>query len=147
MDDEFTAHASIDIDALPDDVWFALTDPAAIACWMAGSRVATDWRAGSPITWSGEFEGHAYEDRGQVLDVAPGTLLRYRHTTPGHDDVPDRDHVVAVRLEGVDENRTRLTLAQDGNPDLDARRGSERHWTSMLDRLKALVEQKPPSPL
>jgi len=147
MDDDLTAHASVDIDALVDDVWFALTDPAAIARWMAGSHVVTDWRPGSPITWSGEFEGVAYEDRGEVLDAAPGTLLRYRHVTPARDDRPERGHVVTVRLEGVDENRTRVSLAQDGNPDVDARRHAERVWTSMLDRLKVLVEQKAPSPL
>lgn len=147
MEEDLTAHASADIDALTDDVWFALTDPAAIARWMMGSQVVTDWRAGSPITWSGEFHGRRYEDRGEVLDVAPGSLLRYRHTSPAHDDAPERSHVVTVRLEGVDENRTRVTLAQDGNPDVEARRHAERNWTAMLDRLKVLVEQRAPSPL
>jgi uncharacterized protein YndB with AHSA1/START domain len=147
MDDELTAHVSVDIDALADDVWFALTDPAAIARWMSGSRVVTDWRPGSPITWSGRFEGRDYEDRGEVLDASPGTLLRFRHVTPARDDAPERSHVVAIRLEGVDENRTRVVLAQDGNSDVDARRHAERNWTAMLDRLKVLVEQKAPSPL
>jgi uncharacterized protein YndB with AHSA1/START domain len=147
MAPDLIATASVDIDALADDVWFAMTDPAAIARWMDGSRVVTDWRPGSPITWSGEHDGRRFEDHGEVLEAAPGTLLKFRQVTPGRDGAPDRAHVVSVRLAGIDENRTRVTLAQDGVADEAGRRQSERHWEAMLGRLKVLVEQKRPSPL
>jgi hypothetical protein len=43
---------------------------------MFGSEVTTDWKPGSPITWKGEFEGRAYEDKGEVIAVEPGRRLR-----------------------------------------------------------------------
>ena len=141
------ATAQVDIDALPDDVWFALTDAAAIRRYMFGAVVASDWRAGSPIRWSGEYEGKAFEYHGEVLEASPGRLLRYTHVTPARDGRPGSAHEVRVELEGIDDVGTRVTLAQDGNGTEDACRHSARQWKKMLDGLKLLVEQKRPSPL
>ncbi len=141
------ATAEVDIDALPDDVWFALTDPAAIRRYMFGTTVASDWRVGSPITWTGEYEGRPYEDHGEVLEASPGRLLRYTHVSPARDGRPDNVHEVCIALEGVDEVGTRVTLSQDGNDGEDACRHAARQWTKMLDGLKLLVEQKRRSPL
>ena len=58
------AVAETEVNAKPDEVWSALTDPDAIEQYMFGSRVETDWKEGSPIVWKGEYEGESYEDRG-----------------------------------------------------------------------------------
>ena len=57
------AVAETEVNAKPDEVWSALTDPDAIEQYMFGSRVETDWKEGSPIVWKGEYEGESYEDR------------------------------------------------------------------------------------
>jgi uncharacterized protein YndB with AHSA1/START domain len=147
MHDELVAEAWIDIDALADDVWFALTDPAAISRYMFGARVDSDWRVGSPIVWTGEMDGRPFEDRGRVLEAAPGRLLRYTHV-PGdaRPDDPDACHVVTVSLAG-DEGRTHVTLTQEGVGDEEERRHSEQTWSRVLEGLKDLVEQRRPSPL
>ena len=141
------ATAEVDIDALPDDVWFALTDPAAIRRYMFGALVESDWRVGSPIRWSGEYEGQPFEDHGVVLEAAPGRLLHYTHVTPARDGRPENTHEVRISLSGTDDVGTRVTLAQDGNASEDERRHAARNWKKMLDGLKLLVEQKRPSPL
>ena len=146
MDDHLLATATIDIDALADDVWFALTDPAATARYLFGTRVDTDWRVGSPITWSGVIDGERYEDHGEVLEAAPGRLLRYVHVSSARGDTPEAAHEVTIALQGVDGNLTRVTLTQDGNRSLDARRHSARTWNTVLQGLKLLVEQRRPSP-
>jgi hypothetical protein len=33
---------------------------------MFGATVETDWRPGSAITWSGEYNGQRYRDKGQT---------------------------------------------------------------------------------
>ena len=57
---------------------------------MHGTNLATDWKVGSPITWSGEWKGTPYVDKGTVLEVEPGRRLAYTHWSPmgGSEDRP-----------------------------------------------------------
>jgi uncharacterized protein YndB with AHSA1/START domain len=64
MTQTYSASTSVDIDAAPEAVWHALTDPAAIARYMHGTAVETDWSEGSPVFWRGEWQGTRYEDKG-----------------------------------------------------------------------------------
>ena len=57
MPTNLIATASVSIDAAPDRVWTALTDPDAIRRYMFGSEVTSDWQVGSAITSAGEYEG------------------------------------------------------------------------------------------
>ena len=66
------AVADVDISASPTQVWNALTDPGLIRKYFFGSRVATTWEPGTPIIWSGEYDGEPYEDKGEVLECRPG---------------------------------------------------------------------------
>lgn len=144
--DEPAATVSIDIDANPDDVWFALTDPAAMRRYMFGTVALSDWRVGSPVRWSNEQDGHGCEDHGEVLEAAPGRLLRYTHVATAGQGQPERRHLVTVSLAGVDDVGTRVTLVENGDGDETSRRQSERKWSKILGGLKLLVEQKRPSP-
>ena len=63
------AVAETEIEASPDDVWSALTDPKKIEEYMFGSRVEADWTKGGTIVWKGEYEGKKYEDRGKILEI------------------------------------------------------------------------------
>ena len=70
------ATARTEIEASPQEVWQALTDPALIGKYMFGTHVETDWKPGSPIVWKGEYEGKRYEDKGEIIDFDPGTVCR-----------------------------------------------------------------------
>ena len=136
-----TVTAQVEVSASPGEVWHALTDPELIAEYFFGTRVETTWEPGSPITWSGEFNGHAYQDKGEVVDVVPEQRLVVTHFSPmtGQEDVPENYHRITYRLE-PDADRTRLTLEQDNTP-----AGSEEdfrsNWQTMLDNLKQVVER------
>ena len=69
MSENLLATATVTIDASPERVWAALTDPAIIGKYMFGSTVTSDWEVGSTITYAGEYEGKSYEDHGDILDV------------------------------------------------------------------------------
>jgi uncharacterized protein YndB with AHSA1/START domain len=138
--DGIVAEATTTIAAPATDVWRALTDPDDVRQWMFGTTLATDWREGSPITWSGEWEGTAYEDKGMVLRVDEGRCLQFTHFSPltGQPDVPENYHTVTIDLAGDDPTEVHLT--QDGNDDEQARDHAADNWRMMLDGLRRHTE-------
>jgi uncharacterized protein YndB with AHSA1/START domain len=135
------ATAETDIYASPQRLWTALTEPEQIAAYMGGSRVETTWQAGSPITWSGEYDGHAYQDKGEVLIYEEPHLLSVTHYSPlmGQDDRPENYHTLVYTLTAVGDI-TRLSLTQDGCADEAQAEQFSRNWQQMLEGLKTHVE-------
>src|SRR5690348_4964455 len=123
------ATAEVDISASPGQVWSALTDPEQIAKYMFGSLVETDWTPGGPITWTGEFEGRSYQDKGEVLEVGPRRRLRVTHFSPltGQEDVPENYHEVDYELT-EEGDHVRLTLRQDNNGSEEEAAHSAKNW-------------------
>jgi len=138
---DHVAHAETEISASPQQVWDAMTDPEAISTFMFGSKVETDWEEGSPITWSGEYDGRPFQDKGEILEVVENQRLRMTHFSPlsGEDDVPENHHTLDYRLEDRGAS-TRLTLDQDGNDSAEQAEQFAGNWQMMLDQLKKYVE-------
>ncbi len=136
------AKASVDVQAPPDAVWAALTDPEKIKQYMFGTKVVSDWKEGSPITWKGEWKGKPYEDKGKILALRPKQLFEYSHYSPltGAPDVPESYHTVSIELAEAGSG-TRVILSQDNNPTDEARQHSEQNWKMMLEGLKKMVEK------
>jgi len=135
------AKASIVINATPADVWEALTTPDAIKEYMFGTTVVSDWQVGSPIVWKGEWQGRAYEDKGEILRFDADRCVSYTHYSPltGAPDVPESYHTVTVELLPQDGG-TRVDLEQDNNASDDERAHSEANWKTMLEGLRGYVE-------
>ncbi len=143
MKEDLIAKASIRINASSEKVWKALVSPGAIKQYMFGTEVTSDWREGSPITWKGEWEGKAYEDKGTILQVEPGRLIEYSHFSPlsGLPDKPENYHTVTIELSG-DGSQTNVSLKQNKNETEEARAHSEKNWAMMLAALKQYLEQQ-----
>lgn len=135
------ATADIEIDAPAALVWAALTDPDQIAKYMFGAKVETDWRPGSVITWSGEYQGRAYQDKGEIVEVEPERLLKVTHFSPltGQEDKPENYHTVVYELEPRGD-KTRVVLRQDNNASADEAAHSAANWKVFLAGLKDVVE-------
>jgi uncharacterized protein YndB with AHSA1/START domain len=136
------AQASIVVDASIQEVWDALVDPQAIKQYMFGADVVSEWSEGSPITWSGEWQGRPYEDKGTILEFSPVSRLRYSHFSPlsGLPDVPENYHIVTIELDASGE-WTRVDLSQDNNATPEEQEHSQQNWEAMLAGLKQVVEQ------
>ena len=139
---EYVATAQCEIAAPPEQVWRALTDPELIKKYMFGSEVNTDWQPGSPITWKGEFEGRAYEDKGEIIAVEPGQRLEVTHFSPltGQEDRPENYHRVRYDLQPANAG-TSVRLTQDNSGSAEEAEHSGANWQMMLDGLKKVVEE------
>ena len=136
------ATAQCEIDATPEKVWRALTDPELIKKYMFGSEVRTDWKPGSPITWQGEFEGRKYVDKGEIIAAEPGRRLEVTHFSPltGQEDRPENYHKVSYALQQT-AGGTSVRLTQDNSGSAEEAERFATTWQMMLDGLKKVAEQ------
>lgn len=142
MDSLFTATTRIDIDAVPEKVWEALTTPEIVKQYMFGAEVVSDWKVGSPLIYKGEWEGEPYEDKGTILEIEPCRLLKatYYSALSGLEDKPENYNTVTYALSAKGEGRTRLTVTQTNNPDQHAADQAEENWDMALGAIRDLLE-------
>ncbi len=140
---DLIAKAQINVSATPDKVWDALTDPAKVKQYMFGSDVESDFKKGSKIKFTGEWEGKSFEERGTILAAEPGKLIRYNTFTPqsGKPDVAENYHTITITLNRIGE-QTNVSLEQDNNESEKMTEHSEKNWKMMLEKLKEVVEKK-----
>jgi uncharacterized protein YndB with AHSA1/START domain len=113
-----TGNAEILIDTTIEKVWEALTDPALIKQYFFGTNTKTDWKPGSPITFSGEWKGKTYEDKGTILDFQKYKLIKYSYWS---------------------ENSGIIT--QENIPSEEMKEHSEENWKQVMNNLKKMLEK------
>ena len=142
MEKRYIAKTSITINTTTEKVWKALTTPELIRQYLFGTQVTTDWQVGSPITYRGEWQGKAYEDKGKILEIEPERLLvsTYWSSLTGLADTPENYNTVRYELSG-EGSRTYLTIIQDNNPTQEDASHSEQNWKMVLNTIKQLLER------
>ena len=141
MNNAFPAKATITINAPAPRVWEALTEPSLIKQYLFGTEVTTDWRVGHPITYTGEWDGKQYEDKGEVIEKIVGKLLvtTYWSSLSGLPDIPEYYKTVRYELS-PEGSGTRLTITQDNNDSREDADDSEQNWKMVLEGIKKLLE-------
>ena len=141
MSKGYIAKATITIDAPASKVWQALTSPEMIKQYLFGTQVTTDWQVGSPITYSGVWQGKAYEDKGKILQIEPQKLLvsTFWSALSGLADVPENYNTVSYELSAAG-SATQLTITQDNNATQEDANHSEQNWNMVLEGIKKLLE-------
>jgi len=141
MANDFTAKASVTINAGKEEVWDALTNPAKIKQYFFGTTAISDWKKGSSLKFTGEWEGKTYEDKGMILDTVPGKLFRYTYwSSMGKlDDKPENYMVVTYELVPLGDG-TLLIITQENAASPESRDHSEQNWNWILGELKKFVE-------
>lgn len=131
---------SISINASTAEVWQALTDPAIIEQYFFGSKAQSTWKEGSPVTFTGEWKGQTYQDKGKILKAEPNKILQHTYwSSMGQlEDAPENYIVVTYRLEG-DDKHTELSVTQDKSTNEEESKGL---WKTVLENLKKTVERK-----
>ncbi|MEO6300434.1 MAG: SRPBCC domain-containing protein [Paracoccaceae bacterium] len=127
------------IHASKSQVWDALTIPEIIKTYFFDSTVETDWKPGSPITWSGEYKGKPYKDKGTIEAVEVNNHLSMTHWSPlsGLPDKPENYHTVTFDLEGTPRT-TKVTLTQTNLTGTTPEQ-AKKNWEPVLEGIKTAV--------
>jgi len=141
MDKTYIATASTIINAPASKVWDAITRPELIKKYLFDTDVISDWKVGSPILYRGEWQGKAFEDKGEILEIEPKKRLVSTHWSPlsGVPDLPENYHKVTYELSEND-GATEVTILQDHNASEEEKTHSEANWKAVLDGMKKLLE-------
>jgi uncharacterized protein YndB with AHSA1/START domain len=133
---------SQEINAPVTEVWDALINPEKIKQYLFGTDTHCDWKVGSPIRFTGEWQGKPYEDKGTILAIEKEKLLSYNYWSNFSDvaDVPENYQLVTFRLRQMAE-KTELHLSQQNIRSEEAKTHSAESWQMVLTGLKALVEK------
>jgi uncharacterized protein YndB with AHSA1/START domain len=129
------------IDAPVDEVWRAITSPPLIKRWFFGVDTQSDWKVGSSLVHTGEWQGKPYEDKGTILKIEPPVLLVHTHWSDvsGLPDLPENYQEVTWALSGRN-GQTDLTITERNLPSEEARAASEEGWKLALGGLKELFD-------
>jgi uncharacterized protein YndB with AHSA1/START domain len=141
MNNTFTARATTIINAPVSKVWQALVNPEIIKQYLFNTDVISEWKVGSPILYKGEWQGKAFEDKGQILEIEPERVLKSTHWSPlsGVPDTPENYHTVTYTLAEKGA-RTEVTITQDNNATEEEKAHSEKNWKTVLQGMKELLE-------
>lgn len=142
-------NSQIAINATPEKVWEALTNPDLTQQYMFGCRVSTSWQPGATIDWVGKTEDgkDITYVTGQVVTCKPHGKLVYtvidpfattyphtpeNHLTVTHTLIPQGDATILTASQG------NYTKVADGERRYG--HGAEEGWLQLLTGIKNLVE-------
>jgi uncharacterized protein YndB with AHSA1/START domain len=142
MANKLSVKTGININAPVSKVWQALTDPAMIKEYLFGTNTVSDWKKGSSITYSGEWEGKQYEDKGNIIDIVPEKLLHttYFSSMSGKEDKPENYATVIYEIT-PQNGSTMITITQDNIEDEEGVEHMKKNWGIVLDGMKKLLEK------
>jgi uncharacterized protein YndB with AHSA1/START domain/DNA-binding transcriptional ArsR family regulator len=129
------------IQAPPERVWQAITDPDLSRQYYYRTGVYSDWKAGSPFRYSAG-EGEPDSIVGEIVEIDPPRRLVHSFSFPSApDDAPSR---VTWTLEPRG-SATLLTLVHDEfDGETSTYRSVEHGWVPILSGLKTLLETGKP---
>lgn len=142
MAEKLTARANLVIKAEPAAVWAVIMDPDLVSQAFFGAEVKTDWQEGGPITFSGEWEGKRFEDKGDIVKVEQDKMLQFTHFSPmsGQPDIPENYHLVTFNL-AAKGNGTEVTITQNNAASESEQKHSQENWALVLNSIKELAER------
>jgi uncharacterized protein YndB with AHSA1/START domain len=140
MTDTLTLNTSIN--APKSKVWMALIDPEQVKKYFFGTVLKSDWKVGSAITFSGEWEGKPYLDKGIILQIEKEKILKYNYWSSfsGTEDKPENYATIIYSLEEKD-GQTTIFISQDSIKSKEALDHSEQNWQMIMKSLKELLEK------
>ena len=120
-----------------------MTDPEKIKVYLFGTETITDWKEGSPIIFQGEYQGHKYKDKGNILENNENDILKYNYWSgfSGLEDKAENYCIVTYQIEKLSNKQVKFTWTQEGFANKEGQQHSENSLLGMLEQIKNLVEE------
>ena len=149
MNKDLRLQEAIEMKTTLKELWHMLTDPEEIKAYFWGTEVTTDWKAGSPISFKGEWEHQTYEDKGTIIDIQPEKLIRYNYWSSfwGEDISPDERSIITYQIREISDGFVELMVIQEGFKDEQSLNHSKTNWNGIMNNIKNIIEKKHQSPL
>jgi uncharacterized protein YndB with AHSA1/START domain len=136
---DISHEAQIDIQASPEEVWQALTDPKRTQTYYYGTEILSDWQPGS--RWTSQSGDKLYLE-GELIEVdPPQRIVQTFHVTgdePAAADAPSR---VTWEVSSLGDGLTRVRVVHEGMGQ-DTRDYTDGGWEFILAGLKHLLESE-----
>lgn len=129
------------IHAKPSDVFATLVTPELIREYLFGTEATSEWKVGSVITFTGEWQGKRYHDKGKILSIQPDTLLRHTFwsSLSGKADKPENYVTVTYTIEEKGD-LSELVITQSGVQNEKELRHLEDNWMKVAEGIKRVAE-------
>jgi uncharacterized protein YndB with AHSA1/START domain len=149
MERDTTVQLTLLVDAAPEVIWKALTEPHLTKLYLEGAQARSTWERGAPVVWVENLEGTEHvRAKGTIMASLPGRRLRYtRLSTDGKlPDEPASYTTVDITLDEARDGLTRVQLWHGdfaGLPhDVRKARAAGRVWVEALVGLKRVSEEQ-----
>ncbi len=132
----------ITLNSSSEKVWDVITNPEKIKHWFSGANAESEWKEGSLVSFSGEWNGNEYEDKGIIMQVIPQKIIQFSYwsTFSGLPDKPENYSIVTFRIEGKG-NTTILALSQTNFAASSMYEYLDKNWEASLSIIKLLSEE------
>lgn len=142
MNKDLRVSESIEIESAAHAIWDALTNPEKIKVYLFGANAQSDWQVGSTVVFSGEFQGHTYEDKGIVRLNEPNKTLEYGYWSgfSGLEDKPENYSSVRYEITPLENGTHRLTWTQIGFASETGQAHTQQMLPTMLAQIKEIAE-------
>jgi len=143
MNRDLKISKSIEIKSNAEKIWDALINPEKIKIYLFGTETISDWKVGGPIIFQGEYDGHKYKDKGNVLENVKYNTLKYNYWSgfSGLEDKAENYSIITYHIEKLSEDHVRFTWTQEGFANEEGQQHSENALNGMLEQIKNLVEE------
>lgn len=142
MDKNLKITTSIDLNTSVEKVWNALTDKEMIKQYFWGTETITDWKEGSPISYTGIWDGATYEDKGFILKIEKDKIFKHTYWSSFWGTEYNTDDFSVITYELIDNShQTTLIITQEGFKDKQSCDHSIENWKGVLNNIKNMLEK------
>lgn len=144
MKQTYSTQKNITIKASADKVWEALATPKIIKKYIFGAEVVSTWQKGDMVIYKSQWDGHPFEDKGTILEVAPKKILKlsFFSASSGLKDSPENHNLITYEIVSEEDGCTTLYVTQENNPTQSAADFAGENWEMTLSQIKFLLENR-----